>query len=120
MTLPKRRERDKLLIVAEILEIAKNGAMKTQIMYRANLSFTKLNDYLRFMLKIGLLEKVEVFNKDIYKATDKGLDFLTRFLEIHELIKSEEAELASQREMSAEAAQGDKPKQRVFVLHETT
>ena len=51
---PKRR--DKLYIIAEILEIAKEGILKTQIMYRANLSFTQLNEYLKFMLKINLLE----------------------------------------------------------------
>jgi predicted transcriptional regulator len=38
----KTKRRDKLSIIAEILEIAKNGTLKTQIMYRANLSFAQL------------------------------------------------------------------------------
>ncbi len=59
-------------------------------MYRANLSFTQLNDYLQFMLKISLLEKVKVNDKDVYKATDKGLNFLQRYREINELLKTEE------------------------------
>lgn len=84
------KRRDKLHIVAEILEIAKGGTLKTQVMYRANLSFTQLNNYLQFMLKISLLEKVEVNNKDVYKATDKGLNFLQRYHEINELLRTEE------------------------------
>jgi predicted transcriptional regulator len=86
---PSQKRRDKLYIIAEILEIAKDGTLKTQIMYRANLSFTQLNDYLKFMLKINLLDKVVENDKEIYRATDKGLDFLQRYREITELIKSE-------------------------------
>ena len=116
MTLPKRRERDKLQIVAEILLIAKYSAIKTQIMYQANLSFGKLNDYLGFMLRIGLLEKYEdLNNKEAYRATEKGLDFLNRYLEINALLKHEEDEPSSQREDDAKDAQEDKPRQRVFV-----
>jgi predicted transcriptional regulator len=87
---PASKRRDKLFILAEILEIAKEGTLKTQIMYRANLSFTQLNDYLRFMLNISLLEKVLVNGKDIYRATDKGMDFLQRYREITELLKAED------------------------------
>jgi len=71
------------------LEIAKEGTLKTQIMYRANLSFTQLNDYLRFMLRINLLEKIVVNDKDMYKATEKGIDFLQRYREITELLKTD-------------------------------
>ncbi|MEM2118264.1 MAG: winged helix-turn-helix domain-containing protein [Candidatus Bathyarchaeia archaeon] len=86
---PSQKRRDKLYIIAEILEIAKDGTLKTQIMYRANLSFTQLNDYLKFMLKINLLDKTEENDKEIYRATAKGLDFLQRYHEITELIKAE-------------------------------
>jgi predicted transcriptional regulator len=84
------KRRDKLYIVAEILEIARDGTLKTQIMYRANLSFTQLNDYLNFMLKINLLEKNVRNDKEIYKATGKGVDFLQRYREITELLKTED------------------------------
>jgi len=85
------KRRDKLYIIAEILEIARDGTLKTQIMYRANLSFTQLNDYLRFMLKIRLLEKILQNDKEVYKATEKGLNFLVRYREITELLKTEES-----------------------------
>jgi len=86
---PPSRRRDKLYIIAEILEIAKEGTLKTQIMYRANLSFTQLNGYLNFMLKINLLEKILQNDKETYKATDKGMEFLQRYREITELLKTE-------------------------------
>lgn len=40
------KRRDKLDIMAEILDITREETLKTQVMYRANLSFTQLNNYL--------------------------------------------------------------------------
>jgi predicted transcriptional regulator len=87
---PSSKRRDKLFIIAEILEIAKEGTLKTQIMYRANLSFTQLNGYLGFMIKINLLEKAATNAKDVYRTTEKGLDFLQRYREISELMKTDD------------------------------
>jgi len=87
---PSSKRRDRLYIIAEILEIAREGTLKTQVMYRANLSFTQLNDYLGFMLKISLLNKVSENGKEIYRATMKGMDFLQRHHEIVELLRTEE------------------------------
>ena len=84
------KKRDKLSIIAEILEIAKEGTLKTQIMYRANLSFAQLNDYLKFMLKANLLNKLHINGKYVYEATEKGIDFLQRHLELTELLEDEE------------------------------
>jgi predicted transcriptional regulator len=86
---PSSKRRDKLYIIAEILQIAKDGVLKTQIMYRANLSFTQLNEYIRFMLKNELLDKVTLNNKESYRATEKGLNFLQRYHEITELLRTE-------------------------------
>ncbi|HYB92754.1 MAG TPA: winged helix-turn-helix domain-containing protein [archaeon] len=83
------KRRDKLYIIAEILEIAKDGVLKTQIMYRANLSFTQLNEYIRFMSKNELLNMVISNNKEVYKASAKGLNFLQRYHEIMELLRTE-------------------------------
>ena len=84
------KRRDKLYIIAEILNISGNGTLKTQIMYRANLSFAQLNEYLKLLLKIRLLEKFVRNGKDTYRATEKGADFLQRHREINELLKTEE------------------------------
>ena len=81
------RRRDKLSIIAEILEIAKSETLKTQIMYKANLSFAQLNDYLKFMLKANLLKKFRANGKNVYMASEKGIDFLQRHSELTELLK---------------------------------
>src|SRR4030066_2164670 len=84
------KRRDKLCIIAEILEIAKEGTLKTQIMYKANLSFAQLTEYLKFMLKIKLIQKLTNKGKDVYISTEKGLDFLQRQCELTELLKTDE------------------------------
>lgn len=73
--------------MAEILEIARPGTLKTQIMYKANLSFAQLNEYLKFMLKTSLLNKFIANGKEIYGSTKKGEDFLHRHFELTELLK---------------------------------
>lgn len=87
---PSSRRRDRLYIIAVILEITREGTLKTQVMYQASLSFTQLNGYLEFMLRASLLDKIPKNNKEIYQATGKGMDFLQRYREIVELLKTEE------------------------------
>jgi predicted transcriptional regulator len=89
------KRRDKLGIIAEILEIAKDGTLKTQIMYKANLSFAQLNAYLKFMLKVRLLRKFVDGGKEVYRATEKGLDYLRRRREIMALLDIESEMRAS-------------------------
>jgi predicted transcriptional regulator len=84
------KRRDKLSIMAEILEIAAKGTLKTQIMYKANLSFAQLSEYLSFMKKANLLEQFNGKGKDIYLATPKGKDFLVRHSELTSLLKEDE------------------------------
>jgi predicted transcriptional regulator len=83
------KRRDKLNIIAQILEIARESTLKTQIMYKANLSFAQLNEYINFMQDIGLLAKVMENRRETYKTTEKGLNFLQRHGEITELLKTE-------------------------------
>lgn len=85
------KRRDKLKIIAQILENAQEPTLKTQIMYRANLSFEQLNEYLEFMIRLDLLEKLTARRKDMYKATQKGLDFAFRYDEITQLLRSKES-----------------------------
>jgi predicted transcriptional regulator len=80
------KRRDKLYIIAEIMEIAKEGTLKTQIMYKANLSFAQLNEYVKLLIKINLLRKEVNSGKDVYNSTEKGLDFLQRHREIMDLL----------------------------------
>ena len=85
------KRRDKLAIMAEIMNISKNGALKTQIMYRANLSFAQLNDYLKFLTETKLLEKTASNGKEVFKATQKGKEFLDRHNQVMDLLNEERA-----------------------------
>ena len=75
-------------IMTEILEITKEGILKTQIMYKANLSFTQLNDYLKFMLNNNLINQTNIEGKEVYIVTEKGLNFLQRHNELTKLLKT--------------------------------
>ena len=84
-TRPKRR--DKLSIIAQILEVAKEGTLKTPIMYKANLSFTQLREYLDFLTTSNLIEQTSVEGKDLYMITQKGIDFLQKHGELIRLLR---------------------------------
>ncbi len=85
-----RKRRDRLYIIAEILLIAKEGSLKTQIMYRANLSFAQLKEYLSFLLRMELLKRNTDNKKTIYKTTAKGIKYLENYEEISNLLRREE------------------------------
>ena len=85
-----RKRRDRLYIISEILTIAKDGSLKTQIMYRANLSFAQLNEYLSFLLKIKLLKVVTENEREIYRTTTKGIKYLENYEKITALLSGEE------------------------------
>ena len=66
--------RDRLKIIAEILQEAKNGAKKTRIMYKCNLSYRQTKRFLTFLLETGLLRI-----GSSYDVTEKGLRFLQTY-----------------------------------------
>ena len=75
-------------IIAKILEITKKGARKTQIMYKANLSFTQLNEYLPYLLNKKLISLTCNGNTEIYAITKNGIDFLKKHNELIKLLKT--------------------------------
>ena len=85
-SISSRRRRDRLSIIAEVLEVARERALKTQIMYRANLSFAQLNEYLSLLLDMHLLKVVKASERTFYRITDKGSRFLQSYSEIKELL----------------------------------
>ena len=70
------RYRNRLDIIADVLEVAKGGARKTKIMYGANLSYTLLTRYLKDVIDMGLVRGED---GSIFKLTEKGSDFLQEF-----------------------------------------
>jgi predicted transcriptional regulator len=74
------KKRDSVGISADILRLAQDGAIKTRIVYGANLNFKIVEGYLSRLMSLGLLE-----NKDgrrMYRTTEKGLAFINRYEEL--------------------------------------
>lgn len=65
-------KRCRLEIAGDILDIARVGARKTAIVYKANLNFKIVKRYLERLLRTGNLRQEGPF----YFTTPKGLDFL--------------------------------------------
>ena len=80
------KRRDKIAIIAEVLEVARPGALKTQILYRVGLSFAQLTHYLRLLMSANLIKKTAQGKKEIYNTTPKGLEFLRKQQEIMNLL----------------------------------
>jgi predicted transcriptional regulator len=59
-------------------------------MYRANLSFAQLSDYLMYLQENGLIAPSIVEGKEGYGITQKGLSFLKRHHELLQLLEANE------------------------------
>lgn len=82
----KFKNRNRMQIVANLLTIAKGGALKTHLMYRANLSYLMVTEYLNFLASTGLIEETvdEDGTAKIYRTSAKGL----KYLEIYEALQA--------------------------------
>jgi len=92
------KNRNRLDIVASVLEAANSGSNKTRIMFAAKLSFKLLEKYLDVAISAGFVQ----LNGSIYFVTNRGQEFLQRYNEFHkrfsnaqELIEA----LSSEREL---------------------
>lgn len=82
--------RDRLHIMAEIMEVAKGSQLKTRIMYKVNLSFSQVNEYLSFLTEMGFL-RVRVENrKRLYETTAKGKLYIENYMEMSNLLRSQD------------------------------
>jgi len=79
-----RKNRNRLEITQDILEIARDGVRKTRIMHTANLSFKLLQKYVNALVRAGLLKVREGEKKKTYKTSEKGLQFLREFEALEE------------------------------------
>ena len=71
--------RGRLDIIAEILHLAGQNAKKTQIMYKANLSYKVLIKYLTEVSEASLIDFED--EKQCYMLTTKGREFLEAYKE---------------------------------------
>jgi len=81
--------RSHLEVRMDILSCVKSGAEKpTQIMYKANLSWTALKDHLTALEQAGLLATAEYGNRRRYVLTDKGFAILMAYAKILDEMKA--------------------------------
>jgi predicted transcriptional regulator len=74
------RKRDSMDISADILRLAMDGAIKTRIVYGANLNFKIVEGYLSRLTGLGLLENRN--GRGGYRTTERGLSFIQRYEEL--------------------------------------
>ncbi len=77
-------KRSKPEIVSEILEICRDGANKTRIVYQANLNFRTVNPYLNILIKNHLIEA----SLGEYKTTEKGANLLGDLNQVNDKLSS--------------------------------
>jgi predicted transcriptional regulator len=85
------RRRSSVEVIADILRLGQAG--KTEIMYSANMSYFQLQKYLKYLLKLGLIDKVEIDSPGVtYRVTEKGLDLLKSIEGVLEVLQLKENE----------------------------
>jgi len=88
------KRRDRHDIVAEILETARGGAIKTHIMYQAKLSYGQISEYIPMLVEKGFLEDLTVAVryrrvKRLLKTTELGVKFLENVRSLNSLWSAE-------------------------------
>lgn len=77
------KRRDRHDIIVEILKTARDGKIKTHIMYKAKLSYAQINEYLSILVDKGFLELFTVkrrkVRRKLYRTTEKGMKLLENF-----------------------------------------
>jgi predicted transcriptional regulator len=80
------KNRNRMEIVANLLTIARNGALKTHLMYKANLSYLMVTEYLSYLSSAELIRETldDEGTTKLYLTTPKGI----KYLEAYESLQS--------------------------------
>ena len=78
-------QRDKLEIARNILFVCKNGAKKTEIVYKANLNFKSAGAYLDWLVNRKMITK----EGDSFKTTANGDELLSNLQSTSKLMDFE-------------------------------
>ena len=77
-------KRSDMEISADILKVTVNGALKSHIVYKANINFQLGKKYLDRLTNSGLIVD-SVNGRRVYFTTDKGKEYLKQFEDLKEL-----------------------------------
>ena len=75
------KRRSEIQIIAEILDLSQEGAKKTELLYKNNMNFTQLQNYLTFLIKNDIMKEEVIPNTNggaskLYTTTEKGDNLL--------------------------------------------
>jgi predicted transcriptional regulator len=85
----RNRGRNRIDIICQILEVANGGVTKKiKIMYKANLSYAQLKEYLMVLNERDLL-RYDLYTQT-FKTTEKGVRFLDTYNQMEAAMKVKE------------------------------
>lgn len=76
------KKRTRLEVMHDILEVvkARNGKIKpTHILYKSNLSYQMMEEYLHELIEKGFLVQKKLKQGRTYELTPKGFEFLQKY-----------------------------------------
>jgi predicted transcriptional regulator len=79
------RYRNRIDIIAQLLDAASTPITKTKIMYRAMLSYEQLKEYLVILAENDLIAYDKASRR--FTTTAKGYQFMKRYDELNQLIE---------------------------------
>ena len=83
----RNRYRNRIEIICQILEVANGGVTKNiEIMYKANLSYAQLKEYVMVLTESDLLRYD--LDTQIFMTTEKGLRFLEAYNQMDAVMKA--------------------------------
>jgi predicted transcriptional regulator len=88
-TLTNTSNRDRIDIIASILDAANGGATRRKILLVSGLSGNQFKRYLSILAKEGYIEMENGERSRIYKTTSEGIAFLYAFHHVRELLEQE-------------------------------
>ena len=90
-------KRSRSEICAWIVQECCVSRRKTHIMYKGNLSFSQANMYLERLLSSGLI----VSENGRYRATEKGLEFLSAYRQLISMLQAPTAHRGQEDDLSS-------------------
>ncbi len=91
ITSERKNNRGKIQIMGDVLALATSGIKKTHIMYRANLSYEQVHLYLGELIGKRLIAQDVSPEGVVYRATEKGREFLLHYTRLVEFLEEEAA-----------------------------
>jgi predicted transcriptional regulator len=78
------RYRNRIDIIAQLLDAVSTPTTKTKMMYEAMLSYVQLKEYLLMLTENDLIEYDKLDQR--FTTTDKGFQFMKRYEDLNKLI----------------------------------